>query len=97
MVGSLLRLTTCAEELAEAHVTVGDVGVLVEEALTQSLGLVELPGVNQVNDAVGELVELLAVIVDHRAPAGAGLVDRRRRGVAALLLAGSDSGSLVGS
>lgn len=53
MVGRLLRLTPRAEELAEAHVTVGDVGVVVEEALTQLLGLVELSGVNQVDDTIG--------------------------------------------
>ena len=65
MVGSFLQLTTRAEELAEAHVTVGDFGVVVEEALTQLLGLVELPGVNQVDDAIGQLVEWMTVVVDN--------------------------------
>jgi hypothetical protein len=62
VVGSLLRLTTRAEELAEAHVAVGKVRVVIEQTLAESLRLIELTGVNQVDDAVGELVDRMTVV-----------------------------------
>ena len=95
MLGSLLRLSPRTEELAEPHVSVGEVGEVLEEAVAQLLGLVELAGVNQVDGVIGHLVEPLALVIDDRSPAGAGSVDRRRRGVATLLFAGGDSSSFV--
>jgi hypothetical protein len=95
MLGSHLRLTACAEELAEAHVSVWEVGEFVEEALAQSLSLVELAGVNQVDGAVGQLVEPLAIVVDDRLPEGAGSADGGRWCVAPLLLAGGNGGGLI--
>jgi hypothetical protein len=94
MVGSLLRLTTCAEELAEAHVAVGELGVLIEQTLAESLRLIELTGVNQVDDVVGELVDRLAV-VGHWQPRNAGHRGWWWWSVAALLVAGGDLGGLV--
>jgi hypothetical protein len=95
VVSSLLRLTSRAEELAEAHVTVGDVGVVVEEVLAQPLGLVESLGVNQVNDAIGELVEWMTVVIDNGEPRVAGCADGWRRRVAVLLFASSGGSGLV--
>lgn len=95
MLGSLLRLTAHTEELPEAHVSVGKVGEVLEEAVAQLLGFVELAGANQADGVVGPLVEPVAFVIDGRSPAGAGSVGGRRRGIAALLFTGSESGSFV--
>jgi hypothetical protein len=73
--GSLLRLAAGAEELTEAHVSVGEVGELVEEPAAHLVGFVELAGANQVDGVVGHLVELLGLVGDNRSPAGAGSGD----------------------
>lgn len=93
MVGGLLWLATRTEELAEAHVTIGELRVVIEQTLAEALRLIELTGVNQVDDAVGELVDRMAV-VGHGEPRNAG----HRRwwwSVSALLVAGGALGGLV--
>lgn len=95
MLGRPPRLTAGAEELAQAHVAVGEVGELVEEPVTQALSLVELTGVNQVDGTIGHLVEPLAILVEDGPSEGARRADRWRRCIAALLLAGSQGGGLI--
>jgi hypothetical protein len=62
VLGRLLRLTASAEELAEAHVAVGEFGEVVEQAVAQALGVVELASFNQVDGVVGQLVEMVVVV-----------------------------------
>jgi len=76
MLCGALKLTAGAEELAEAHVAVDEVGELVEELVTQALSLVELTGVDQVDGVVGHLVDSL-VLVDDGSPAGGRSESRR--------------------
>jgi hypothetical protein len=75
-------------------VAVGELRVLIEQTLAESLRLIELTGVNQVDDAVGELVDRVAV-VGHGEPGNAGHRGWWWWSVAALLVAGSDLGGLV--
>lgn len=72
-----------------------EVRTLVEEAVAQLLGLVEIVGVSQVDGVIGHLVEPLTLVIDDRSPAGAGSVDGHRRGVATLLFTGGDGSSFV--
>jgi hypothetical protein len=95
MLGSAARLTARAEELAQAHVSVGEVGELVEEAVTQALSLVELTGVNQVDGAIGHLVDPLAIVVGSGLAEGARRTDGWWRCITALMLAGSEGGGLI--
>src|ERR1051325_10152731 len=95
MLGSAARLTARAGELAQAHVSVGEVGELVEEAVTQALSLVELTGVNQVDGAIGHLVEPLAIVVGSGLAEGARGTDGWWRCITALMLAGSEGGGLI--
>jgi hypothetical protein len=90
-------LATDAEQLAEAHVAVGEVREFVEEALGHALGLVEFAGVNQVDGTVGQLVEALAFVVDRGAPGWARWTSGERWCVAPLLFAcGGGSGLVFG-
>lgn len=82
MVGSLLGLTALTEDLSEAHVSVGQVRKLVEEAAAQLLGLVELACVNEADSVIGHLVKPLALVIDDRSPADT----RSGRGITTLLL-----------
>lgn len=94
MLGRLLRLSPCAEELPEPHVPVENLGVLVEEALTQAFGFLELAGVNQIDGAVGHAVDPRTVVVDDRPPSNTRRTDGRRS-ITPLLLTGSEGGGLV--
>jgi len=76
-------------------VSVGEVGEFVEQSVTQALSLVELTGVNQVDSAIGHLVEPLAIVIDDRPPGGARCMDGWRRCITPLLLAGSQGGGLI--
>lgn len=91
MFGNLLRLTAYTEELTEAHVSVGEVRKVPEEAVAQLLGLVEFAGVNQVDGVIGHFVEPLASVIDDRAPAATG----SRRGVTTLLFTRGGGSSIV--
>ena len=95
MLGCPPRLTARAEELAQAHVSVGEVGELVKEPVTQALSLVELTGVNQVDGPIGHLVEPLAIVVDNRSPEGARRADGWWWCIATLQFAGSQGGGLI--
>lgn len=57
MLGGLAIITAPTVELAEAHVTVEDVGELDEKLLAHALGLVEAAFVDQVEGAVRKVVE----------------------------------------
>jgi hypothetical protein len=96
VLGGLLRLASCAEQLAKAHVAIEDLRVLVEEALADALGFVELAGMNQVDGAVGQLVDPRTGVVDNGPPPEARRADGWRRGGALLLFTCSGSGGLVG-
>jgi hypothetical protein len=96
MLGGFLGLAARAEELTEAHVSVGDLGELVEEAVAHALGFVELAGMNQVDGAVGQLIDALAVVVDNGPANAAGCGGRWWWCVAALLVASASGGSFVG-
>ena len=62
MLGRLLRLTARSEELTETEVAVRDVGEVVEQAMAQALGLVELADVNQADDVVRQLVQTVILV-----------------------------------
>ncbi len=95
MFGSLLRLTAHTEELAEPHVSIGKVGEVLEEAVAQLFGLVELASMNQVDGVIGHLVEPLALVINDRSPTAAGSVDGSGRGVTTLLFTRGGGGSFV--
>lgn len=78
MLGGLLRLPSRSKQLTEAHVSIGQVGEVVKEATAQLLGLVKLADVNQVDGAIGHLVEPRAIVIDDRSPAGARSIDWNR-------------------
>jgi hypothetical protein len=96
MLRGFLGLAACAEELTEAHVSVRDLGEFIDEAVAHALGFVELARMNEVEGAVGQLVDSLAVVVDDRPPNATGYGGRRWWCVAALLFASRSGGSLVG-
>lgn len=93
MLGGLLRLTSCPKQLTEAHVAIRKIGEVLEESMAHLFGQVELACVNQVEGAIGHLVEPLALVIDERLPTGAGSVDERRRST--LLFRGDDGSSFV--
>ena len=51
---------------------IGEVREVLEEAVAQLLGLVELAGVNQVDGVIGHFVEPPAFVIHDRSPAAAG-------------------------
>lgn len=95
MLGSLSWQAASFEELPQSHVTVGEGWELVEKLAGDSLGLVELAGVNQVDGVVGHVLEALDDGINRRSPTGDGTRDDRRRLVAPLLLPGGGSRRLV--
>lgn len=75
MLGGSARLTARTEELAQAHVPVGEVGEFVDEPVTQALSLVELTGMNQIDDLIRHPINPL-VLIDDGSPAGGQSVGR---------------------
>jgi len=49
-------------------VTIWQIGEVIEESMAHLFGLIELACVNQVEDAIGHLVEPLALVIDDRFP-----------------------------
>jgi hypothetical protein len=90
-------LAAGAEQLTEPHVAVREVGELVEEALGHAVGFIELTGVNQIDGAVGQPVEALALVVNRRPPGGARRANGERRSIAPLLFGRGGGRGLVGS
>jgi hypothetical protein len=87
-------LAADAEQLTEPHVAVREVGEFVEEALGHAVGFIELAGVNQIDGAVGQPVEALALVVNRRPPGGARWANGERRPL--LCGRGVGGGGLVG-
>jgi hypothetical protein len=54
-------LAAGAEQLTEPHVAVREVGEIVEQAVGHAVGFIELAGVKQIEDAVGQPVQALAL------------------------------------